>query len=112
MISINENKGFAITFPNGWTVSVQIGTMNYCANKEDWSETVDYNTSKPSPNAEIAAWKGDEWHDFDPIVSDKPEDWESELDLKSAKIGSGLRGRHGWVHPTEILKFMNLIASK
>jgi hypothetical protein len=27
-----ENKGFHVTFQNGWTVSVQWGSMNYCDN--------------------------------------------------------------------------------
>lgn len=30
---IQRGKGFSIKFENGWEVSVQFGTMNYCANR-------------------------------------------------------------------------------
>ena len=85
MISINENRGFSITFSNGWTVSVQIGRGCYCANKDSEG---DFNTSEPSPDAEIAAFKGDEWHDF------------------------GSDTVKGWCKPDEILDFMNMIKEK
>ena len=90
MISINENKGFSITFSNGWTVSVQIGVMNYCSNRDletnpTWAEC---SSSKPCPNAEIASFKGDEWHDF------------------------GSDTVKGWCKPDEILDFMNMIKEK
>ena len=32
MFRINDNKGFSITFPNGYTVSVQFGPGNYSSN--------------------------------------------------------------------------------
>lgn len=60
MFNITDNKGFHMTFENGWTLSVQFGSGNYCDN---------YNHSvyskepiPPSRDAEIAAWndKG-EW---------------------------------------------------
>ena len=50
----NTETGFALTFDNGYTISVQWGPMNYCANR-------DFNTwngeFKPyeSKTAEIAA---------------------------------------------------------
>jgi len=87
MIEINGNRGFKITFENGWTVSVQIGAGCYCANQDFKG---DYNTSKPSPNAEIAAFrdggKDRFWHDFD---NDTVK---------------------GWCKPDEILEFMNKIS--
>ena len=33
MFSIQDNKGFQISFKNGYTVSVQFGGGNYCANR-------------------------------------------------------------------------------
>ena len=30
----SENKGFRMKFDNGFTISVQWGTMNYCEKKE------------------------------------------------------------------------------
>jgi hypothetical protein len=41
---ISDNKGFHITFKNGYTVSVQFGGGNYCTNRdldfEVWGEAV------------------------------------------------------------------------
>ena len=34
MFSISDNKGFQITFENGYSVSVQFGPGNYCENKD------------------------------------------------------------------------------
>ena len=89
MIKINGNRGFQITFENGWTVSVQIGAGCYCANKDNKD---DYNTSKPSPNAEIAAFKNDGndrfWYDF------------------------GTDTVKGWCKPDEILEFMNMVSHR
>ena len=48
------HNGFAMTFENGWTISVQFGRGNYCHRKGDIAL-----------NAEIAIW--DEygaWYDF------------------------------------------------
>lgn len=102
MITINKQKGFQLTFPNGWTVSVQIGGMNYCANRDlsDISFNLEemmakMESSEPCVNAEIAAFKptedkeNDEWHCF--------EDGQFV---------------QGWVDVTEILKFMVLVSEK
>ena len=64
MFNITENKGFHLTFANGWTVSVQWGTANYCDNR-----SMNYDDSlkpaKPSTTAEIAAWDANgKWFDF------------------------------------------------
>lgn len=32
MLRINDNKGFSVTFDNGYTVSVQFGPANYGSN--------------------------------------------------------------------------------
>lgn len=57
-----RNKGFQITFENGWTISVQFGHGNYCShrNHENQSEGI-----PECPDAEIAIWdvKG-EWYNF------------------------------------------------
>lgn len=50
MLKICGNKGFHITFQNGYTASVQFGPGNYCDNYNlDWKAEV-----PPSSNAEIA----------------------------------------------------------
>jgi len=96
MISINENKGFSITFENGWTISIQIGVMNYCSNQSmesvshlSMKEKIKYfSSSEPCPNAEIAAFKDDVWHDF------------------------GNDTVKGWCTPEEILEFMNIVSHR
>lgn len=72
MFKITAGRGFQMTFANGWTVSVQWGTGNYCENRQvlisqfaDW-ETVDREVGAAgSATAEIAAWDKDgKWFDF------------------------------------------------
>lgn len=56
------NKGFQLTFANGWTVSVQIATGNYCDNR-----SYAHVGEQPSEcaNAEIAAWDANgKWYSF------------------------------------------------
>ena len=57
------NKGFHIVFPNGWTVSVQIGKGNYCENYDlDADDIVDLYTEKPnlqSIDEEVWCWNKD-----------------------------------------------------
>jgi hypothetical protein len=56
VFKITDGKGFHITFENGWTVSVQWGSGNYCDN---YSRPYSENTlcgAEGSQTAEIAAW--------------------------------------------------------
>lgn len=53
-----NNRGFQMTFENGWTISVQFGFGNYCSNinhPDGWyaSKGVEYFSC---PDAEIAIW--------------------------------------------------------
>lgn len=53
-----NNRGFQMTFENGWTISVQFGYGNYCSNRnhpDGWnaSKNVGYFSC---PDAEIAIW--------------------------------------------------------
>ena len=54
-LAICHNKGFHIRFTNGWTVSVQFGSGNYCDNYnlsfEDYGKK-----SAESDNAEVWCW--------------------------------------------------------
>ena len=63
-----ENKGFQITFENGWTISVQFGKGNYCNRRsyadDAWKPETDEIVE--SANAECAIWDADGvWMDFD-----------------------------------------------
>ena len=48
-----ENKGFQLTFQNGWTISVQWGKGNYCSNRN--LEIKDESILE-AKSAEIAIW--------------------------------------------------------
>jgi hypothetical protein len=55
-----QNKGFSLKFENGFSISVQWGTMNYCEKKNIGTE-YGYEMKKPtweSTSAEIAVFKG------------------------------------------------------
>ena len=59
MIRITHNKGFQMTFANGYTISVQFGNGNYCDNRH-YGELVSFEQPvPPSSNAEVAAWDKD-----------------------------------------------------
>ena len=70
MFKSTYNKGFQMTFENGWTISVQFGHGNYCDNQK--LET-SINSSMNHPivecaNAEIGIWdKDDNWYETDKV---------------------------------------------
>jgi hypothetical protein len=108
MFAINQNKGFSISFPNGWTVSVQFGPVNYCENydpetdeqkEKDWEGNWTYLKQFRSKDAEIAAFptsrKG-RWFSF--TSWEEEDDYTSQTDVK------------GNVEPLMVLKFLNHIS--
>ena len=76
-----QNKGFQMTFENGWTVSVQFGPANYCEKQGH-----DYNAPMKaefwsSTHAEIAAWNSDnEWFPFE---HDTVKGWNGADDVSA-----------------------------
>jgi len=62
MFTITQGKGFSIQFENGYKISVQFGTMNYCNNaSKDYSDLQTYKKIYKCEDAEIAIFKGDEF---------------------------------------------------
>ena len=61
-----ENKGFGITFENGFGISVQWGTMNYCERKNLGAEYKDEMKTPrwESRTAEIAIYKDKKFIDI------------------------------------------------
>jgi|SRR3990167_5894555 len=57
--TICDNKGFHITFENGWTVSVQFGGGNYCDNYDSKIGSEHDSRGMTSGNAEVAYWPPD-----------------------------------------------------
>lgn len=65
VINNKYNSGFKMTFENGWTISVQFGTRNYCENRGFGIDEFDTDVPKTSTNAEIAIWdSNNEWFNF------------------------------------------------
>ena len=69
MISSTYNRGFALKFENGWTISVQFGLMNYCERhsvKQGQSFRDDMqNPITKSLTAEIAIYNDEyNWYNF------------------------------------------------
>lgn len=55
MFSTYLNKGFHMTFENGWTISVQFGPNNYC-DQEDTKDDPRHHAKWNSKTAEVAIW--------------------------------------------------------
>lgn len=76
-LMINQNKGFHITFKNGWTVSVQFGWGSYCENyNNDIKEIRDYGKFPyASDDAEVWVFnrKTDQKYPKDPLSYQSPE---------------------------------------
>jgi hypothetical protein len=71
------NRGFQITFENGYTISVQFGTMHYCE-RRDWMANGQPELSEQfidSPNAEVAIWDANNhWQRPSPWFDDHNDD--------------------------------------
>ena len=62
MFAITHHKGFFLRFINGYTVSVQWGSGNYCSERySELSEARDSNFWD-SETAEVAFWTGGDEH--------------------------------------------------
>ena len=90
------NKGFAMTFENGWTISVQWGTGNYCEARDlvggfDAAMKVEGGIWK-SPSAEIAIWSGTERGEFN----------------YQFENGDTVRG---WCSPDEVASWINKVSN-
>jgi len=87
-ITITQGKGIHLTFDNGYTISIQFGSGNYCDNK-----SIAYGEIPDGANtAEVAAWgPGGEWMELG--ENDKAIGWQSPNDilntmLKVSKMGA------------------------
>jgi hypothetical protein len=67
MIRVTKNRGFQLTFENELTISVQIGSMNYCSRKDrDFDFEAEMKEQLvESIDAEIAIWDNSHnWYKF------------------------------------------------
>lgn len=85
--SITGQSGFHITFENGWTVSVQFGRVNYCANRYapgEWASPV-----PPSRDAEVAVLTPDgEFFDLD---GGEVRGWQSPAEVLALMVETAAR---------------------
>ena len=83
-----QNKGFGITFQNGFGVSVQWGTMNYCEKKNLGADSDEEMKTKrwESRSAEIAIYKDEKFIDIgdDTVI--------------------------GWLTPNEVAKAIEIVS--
>ena len=68
MFKSTHNKGFQITLPNGYSISCQFGSTNYCSRRTSlFSQDVFIlplseemkNPINESPDCEVTIWRGD-----------------------------------------------------
>ena len=85
-----ENKGFGMTFDNGFTISIQWGTMNYCEKKNLMAE---YKGEIKEPiweskSAEIAVF-------------------DTEGEIVPLEVYDQVKG---WLTPNEVAKVIAIVA--
>ena len=83
-----QNKGFGMTFDNGFTISVQWGTENYCEKKSFNTDTDPVDPHRwESLSAEIAIYKDQKFIDVgdDQVI--------------------------GWLSPDEVAKVIEIVAT-
>jgi len=90
---ICSNRGFHVTFENGYTVSVQFGWGNYCSNH---NAKPDYDNPKSKPwsshDAETAVWGADG------VMLERPNNPGDTV--------------QGWQSPADVLALMVWAASQ
>lgn len=91
MLKITDNKGFHMTFANGWTASVQFGPGNYGTNY-NYSFSAPKSEMPDARTAECAAWSK---------TGSLTAIWEDAEDTVV-----------GYLNANEVLKFLNLVASQ
>ena len=91
MFRITQGKGFHMHFANGWTISVQFGPVNYCANHGGDYFHPEKAGAAGSATAEIAIFNSEgEFHQH--------PDWGDTVE--------------GYLTPDDVLKYMNWTAKQ
>lgn len=78
-LSINNNKGFQITFENGLTASVQWGCGNYCDNRSNYELGFDGKRPAESDTAEVAVIKNGDLIPLNPFIDNVNDEVEGYL---------------------------------
>jgi hypothetical protein len=109
--TINQNKGFGLTFENGWTISVQFGPGNYGSNHDADFRAFEKEGAK-SDTAEIAAWDPDgTWWDWDRgqlCASDAEVSADADKEEPEFLMSTSVKG---YCSISEVVGAINLIAN-
>ena len=91
MFKSTQNKGFQLKFANGFEISVQWGTMNYCSRKHDgdWNEAMNHECWE-SGTAEVAVF---------------------DNEGRMVNIGFNDEGVIGWVDTENIARIISVVQS-
>jgi hypothetical protein len=99
VFKITQGKGFFITFENGYSLSVQWGYGNYCANRHEYDSGGDY-----VDNQRVL---GEEGSNTAEIAIINPD---GDMNGKALGIFDG-DDVEGYCTPERVLEVMNLIAA-
>lgn len=113
MFRITSGKGFHVTFPNGYTVSVQWGPGNYCATRDDgalcsddYAEHERRHGEAGSPTVETAVWaRGGELL----AMVHTADGWERWAPRGGDEYVGTVQG---WQTPADVLALMNWAATQ
>lgn len=104
---ITSGKGFHLTFPNGVTLSTQIGGGNYCSNRDYPITPMPYTDKNylknimelpPSSNCEIMVWIGE---------GDDQKTLTRKITKRTCKMACGDDDVIGYVGFEDWLKIVN-----
>lgn len=92
------HKGFQVTFPNGYTVSVMFGAGNYCEHR--FNQDIE-------PGSTVPVWGRHSSQDAEVAVLGPDE--EFVLGWPGCPESDQVRG---WLNPTEVLEVMSWAAAQ
>ena len=101
MMKITENKGFHMTFDNGLTISCQMGSGNYCNNR-DFYRGFQAEMKQPiteCDNCEVAIW-------------DENDNWITGEIFREMEMESTEDMVVGWVDTMTVAKLIAYVSNK
>lgn len=98
MMKITENKGFQMTFENGLTISCQMGSNNYCSNRDFKGYLREmYQRVTECNNCEVAIW-------------DEENRWLTGEIFKEMGLESTEDAVAGWVDTMTVAKLIAYVS--
>ena len=76
MFEVTNNKGVRIVFPNGYSISIQWGTINYCGNRDreigfgqPVPASITAETAIKDPSGNFVKYKGDDVQGYQTVMN-------------------------------------------